>query len=94
MLQEEFLHALRFLFADVELVRRVQIDQRERFHGALHVKAVPVDHLDSFSTRLFRSASVQFYAVSQDLFVRSDFGERGAIPHARVQRATRLVREY
>src|SRR5713101_235703 len=94
VLQEELLHALRFLFANVEVVRRVQIGQRERFHGALHVKAVPVDHLDSFSTRLFRSASVQFYAVSQDLLVRSDFGERGAIPHARVQRATRLVREY
>jgi len=53
-----------------------------------------VDHLDSLSTRLFRSASVQFYAVSQDIFVRRDFSERGALPHARVQRATRLVREY
>src|SRR5229473_2319654 len=93
MLQEELLHALRFLLADLEVIRRVQIDQREGFHRALHVKAVPVDHLDSFSTRLLGPASVQFYAVPQNLFVRSDFSERNTIPDARIHCATRFVRE-
>jgi hypothetical protein len=44
-----------------------------------------VDHLDSFSTRLFRSASVQFYAVPQNVFVRSDFIERDAISYAGIK---------
>jgi len=93
VLQEELLHALRFLFADLEVVRRVQVDQGERFHGALHVKAVPVDHLDSTSARLFGPASVQFNAVPQNTFVRNDFSERSTIPDARIERATRFVRE-
>src|SRR5260370_42391161 len=93
MLQKELLHALRFLFADLEVIRRVQVDQREGFHGALHVKAVPVDHLDFFSTRLFGPASVQFNAVPQDPFVRGDLSERSTIPDARIERATLFVRE-
>jgi len=93
MLQEELLHSLRFLFADLEVVRRIQVDQREGFHGALHVKAVPVDHLNPFSTRLLGPVSVQFNAVPQDPFVRGDFSERGTIPDARIERATLIVRE-
>jgi hypothetical protein len=53
-----------------------------------------VDHFDSFSAGLFSPASVQFYTVTQNLFVRSDFIERNTIPDARIQRATRFVREY
>src|SRR6266850_256816 len=93
MLQEKLFHTLRFPFADLEVVRGIQIDQREGFHGALHVKAVPVDHLDSFSTRLLGPASVQFNAVPQDTFVRGDFSERSTIPDARIERATLLGRE-
>src|SRR5712664_4589664 len=93
MLQEELLHSLRFLFADLEVVRRIQVDQREGFHGALHVKAVPVDYLNPFGTRLMGPASVQFNAVLQDPFVRGDFSERSTIPDARIERATLFVRE-
>jgi len=56
--------------------------------------AVAVNHVDSTSARLFDPASVQFYAVPQNRFVRSDFSERNTIPHARIQRATGFVREY
>src|SRR5712692_1502715 len=93
MLQEELLHSLRFLFADLEVVRRIQVDQREGFHRALHVKAVPMDHLASFGTSLFGSASVQFNAVPQDPFVRGDFSERSTIPDAGIERTTLFVRE-
>src|SRR6266403_5475766 len=93
MLHEELLHSLRFLFADLEVVWRSQVDQREGFHRALHVKAVPMDHLASFATSLFGSASVQFNSVAQDTFVRGDFSERSTIPDARIERATLLVRE-
>src|SRR6266478_5839222 len=93
MLQEELLHSLRFLFADLEVVWRIQVDQREGFHRALHVKAVPMDHLASFATSLFGSASVQFNSVAQDPFVRGDFSERSTIPGARIERATLLPTE-
>src|SRR5712664_2596367 len=93
MLQEELLHSLGFLFADLEVVWRIQVDQREGFHRALHVKAVPVDHIDSFGTRLFGPASVQFNAVPQDPFIRGDFSERSTIPDARIEYATLFVRE-
>src|SRR5260370_8612727 len=94
MLSEELLPSLRFLFADFEVVRRIQIDQREGFNGALHVKAVPVDHVDLFSASLFGAADVQFYPVPQNLFVRSDFSERSPIPDPRLKRATGLFREF
>src|SRR5712691_2911971 len=93
MLQEELFHSLRFLFADLEVVRRIQVDQREGFHRALHVKAIPMNHLASFATSLFGSASVQFNSVAQNPSVRGDFSERSTIPDARIERATLIVRE-
>src|SRR5258708_39776175 len=94
VLQEELLHALRFLFADLEVVRWVQIDQREGFHRALYVKAVPVNDVDSFTACLLGAASVQFYAVPRNLFVRGDFIELRTIPDARIELTTVFVREY
>jgi hypothetical protein len=44
-----------------------------------------VNHFESFKTCLFGSASVQFYAVPQNLFVRSDFSERDAISYAGIK---------
>jgi len=93
MLQEELLHPLRLFLAYLEVVRRVQIDQREGFHRALHVKAVPVDHVDSFTPSLFGAASVEFNAVPQNLVVSGDFSERYTISDARIERATVFVRE-
>src|SRR6266481_3818344 len=94
MLQEELFHSLRFLFADLEVVWRIQVDQREGFHRALHVKAVPVDHIDPINACLLGAASVQFYAVPQNLFARGDFSERRTIPDARIERTALFVREY
>jgi hypothetical protein len=93
MLKEEFLHPLRLLFADLEVVRRVQIDQREGFDRAMHVKAVPMNHVDAFAASLLSSSCVQFNAVAQNLLVRSDFSERNTIPHARIERTALLVGE-
>src|SRR5713226_10736380 len=93
MLQEELFHSLRFLFADLEVVWRIQVDQREGFHRALHIKAVPVDHLAPIGTSLFCSASIQFNAVPQDLSLGGDFSERCTIPDARVEGWTLLVGE-
>src|SRR5713226_4046050 len=93
MLQEELFHSLRFLFADLEVVWRIQVDQREGFHRALHVKAVPVDHLAPFGTSLFGASSIKFNTVSQDLSFRSDFSERCTIPDAGVEGRTLLVGE-
>src|SRR5260370_5240430 len=94
VLEEELLHALRFLFADLEVVGGVQIDQREGFHRALYVKAVPVNDVDSFTACLLGAASVQFYAVPLNLFVRGDFSEHRTIPDARIDRTALFVREY
>src|SRR6266852_2862215 len=93
MLQEELFHSLRFLFADLEVVWRIQVDQREGFHRALHVKAVPMDHLAPFGTSLFSPTSIQFNSVAQNPFVRGDFSERNTIPDARVEGWTLLVGE-
>jgi hypothetical protein len=60
---------------------------------ALHVKAVPVDHLESTSARLLGPPSVQFNAAPLNVFVRGDFSERSTIPDARIERAASFARE-
>src|SRR5260370_5519094 len=94
MIGEQPLHALRSLLADLEIIRRVQIDQREGFHRALHVKAVAVDHLDAFISSLLGAAGVQLNAIAQNSFVRSDLSEGCTIAHTRIQRAAVIVRSW
>jgi hypothetical protein len=66
MLEEPPSQALRSFLADPEVVWRVQIDKREGFDRALHVKAVAVDHLGCLSK--FRSGPFATRGkIAQDL---------------------------
>jgi hypothetical protein len=64
MLQEQPFHALGSLLPDLEIVRRVQVDQGKRFHGALHVEAISVDHFLRDQPGLFRSVGVEFDPIA------------------------------
>src|SRR5260370_8221646 len=81
VLEEELLHALRFLFADLEVVGWVQIDQREGFHRALNVKEVPVNDVDSFTECLLVAACVKYYAVPRTLLSPADFSNHPTFPY-------------
>src|SRR5487761_318949 len=93
MIEEQPLHPLRSFFSDFKVVWGIQVDQRKGFDRALHVKAVAVNHLNTFNASLFCAAGVQLNAVAQDSFVRSDLSKRCTITKTRIESGALFVWE-
>jgi hypothetical protein len=93
MLQKQPLHALRSFLTELEIVGRVQVEQRKRLDRTLHVKAISLDHFVCHRAGLFSSTGIKFDPVSVSLSPGRDSSKRSARPDAGIKRRATLFGE-
>jgi hypothetical protein len=85
------LHPLVFCFADLEIVWRVQIDEREGLDWRMSVKRTPLDDLIQGLASFFRAIRIKLDTVTSHASTISNGRERGASSGARIQHTGKFV---
>ena len=88
MLKKRLLRSAILRLSAFEVVRRIQIQQRQRLDRAVHIEGVAVNNLVGNVAGLFDAVGVQFDAVSHDFRISGDHLESATIPDAGIQRRT------
>ena len=84
MFQEHGLHAAIGNGADLGVIRRIQIQEREGFGTRNGVEGIALDGLDAVGAGNPRTFGVEFDAIAPDLRVAGDEMQRSSLSDARV----------
>ena len=78
MLQEQGLHPSILAFTDLEVVGRIQVQERIRLDGGMRVKGAALDHQVEDLSRILRAIAVQLYGMARGARGLGKDRERGA----------------
>src|SRR2546428_11412872 len=85
MLEEDPFHPVVLPLGNFEIVRRIEIKQRDGFDRAVRVERAGVEHLVGARGSLLRTVSVEFDAAPMTLHAGGDGGKGVAFADTRVQ---------
>ncbi len=84
MLQEHGLHSSIRDGADLRVIRRIQVQERERFGPCNRIEGIALDGLNAVGASYPRTFGVEFDTVAPDLCVAGDQMKRSSLSYAGV----------
>src|ERR1700746_1662849 len=87
VLQEQGLHPSILAFTDLEVIGRIQVQERIRLDRGMRVKGAALDHKVEDPSRFLRSIGVELYRMARGGRGLGEDRERGTGAGARVKNA-------